>query len=172
MDLHATPMWCINIHILNCDRVLVLFYTFCRKKNPKLCCWIDFQLLMTEQSDVYEITAKSSVKSPPDLRFAIRPIHIAWRATMCEKCAFFACYQPGRNGYWSYPKSYNGRWFSASKSNFFVTSFWCGINMHIHFLWRKFENIWWGVVWYAKEPQRTAAVQTVVNTNYKVRNTV
>ena len=29
----------------------------------------------------------------------------------------------------------------------------------------KFEKIWWGVVRSAKEPRRTAAVQTVVNTN-------
>ena len=48
-----------NIHILNCERVLVLFNTFFRQKNPKFCCELGFQLLMTEQSDVYEITAKS-----------------------------------------------------------------------------------------------------------------
>ena len=32
---------------------------------------------MAEQSNVYEITAKSCVKSPPVLRFALQPIRIA-----------------------------------------------------------------------------------------------
>ena len=119
----------INIHILNCDRVLVLFSTFFRQKNPKLCCWLDFQLLMTERSDVYEITGKSCVKSPAVLRFAIRPIRIALRATTYRKCAFFERYRPRRNGYWSYLKSDSGRWFSASMSNFFV---------YITLVWHKY----------------------------------
>ena len=50
---------CRNIHILNCERVLVLFNSFFRQKKPKLCGELGFQLLMTEQSDVYEITVKS-----------------------------------------------------------------------------------------------------------------
>ena len=48
-----------NIHVLNCECILVLFNTFFRQKNPQLCGELGFQLLMTEQSDVYQITAKS-----------------------------------------------------------------------------------------------------------------
>ena len=47
----------INIHKLNCVRVLVLCNTFFRQKKPKLCCELGIQLLMTEQSDVYEKVA-------------------------------------------------------------------------------------------------------------------
>ena len=118
----------INIHILNGDRVLA-FKSFFLPKNPKLCCELDFQLLMMEQSDVYETTAKSCVKSPPVLRFAIRPIRIASRVTTCQKSVFFEGARPRRNRYWSYPTSDNGRWFSASKSNCFI---------YISLVWHKY----------------------------------
>ena len=95
----------INIHILNCGRVLVLFNPFFRQKKPKLCCELGIQLLMTEQSDVYEKVAFRCEESPPFLRFAIRPIPVVSRVKTYDKSLFFIRFRRRPDGYWSYRKS-------------------------------------------------------------------
>ena len=107
-------------------------FGFCWRKNmlnnTKTRSQLSIWIFLPQRSDVYEKVAFRCEESPPFFRFAIRPIPVAWRTKTYEKSLFLVRFRPRRDGYWSYRKSDNGRWFFTSKSKFFV---------YITFAWHK-----------------------------------
>ena len=92
-----------------------------RQDTPsKLPAQLSFWIFIRHESDVYIKVLFRCEKSPPVLRFAMRSIPVASQAKTSKKSPFYTRFGSRRNGYWSHRKTENGRWFFASKYNFFV----------------------------------------------------
>ena len=81
---------------LNCLHILCFLLRKHMLEYTQICSQLSFRPFITEQSDVYEIYAKSCVDSPPVLRFSMRRMLVASRSKTCGKRHFLERFVPRR----------------------------------------------------------------------------